>query len=86
MSLDGDVGRRVAEIVRNLGYAGEMHGGLSLGAGGLGFDSIAVAELFLACEERFGIPLAAGLLAGEMPTLAGLVGHVERSLPPSLDR
>jgi acyl carrier protein len=53
---------------------------LPLGAGGLGLDSIAAVELLLACERRFGVPLAADLLAGPPLTVGRLVAHL-RSAP-----
>jgi acyl carrier protein len=49
---------------------------LRLGSGGLGLDSIALVELLLDCEQRFGIPRPAGLLAGEPLTVGLLVDHV----------
>jgi acyl carrier protein len=47
-----------------------------LGAGGLGLDSIALAELLLECEARFGLATAAELLAGPLLTARRLVAHV----------
>jgi acyl carrier protein len=49
---------------------------LRLGAGGLGLDSISLAELLLDCQRRFGIPSPVELLAGPPLTLGGLVAHV----------
>jgi acyl carrier protein len=49
---------------------------LPLGAGGLGLDSIALAELLLECEARFGLATAAELLAGPPLTVGRLVAHV----------
>jgi len=49
---------------------------LPLGTGGLGFDSIALAELLLECEARFGLATAAELLAGPPLTVGRLVAHV----------
>jgi acyl carrier protein len=56
---------------------------LRLGPGGLGLDSIAVVELLLDCERRFGIsPM--GLLDGAPLTVgrlvAGLRLHLEMTL------
>ena len=48
---------------------------LRLGAGGLGLDSIAMVELLLDCERRFGVP-AAGLLEGAPLTVGRLIAHV----------
>ena len=53
-------------------------GGLSddapLGEGGLGLDSIAVVELLLDFEERWGIS-AQPLIEGPAPRVADVVGH-----------
>ena len=49
---------------------------LRLGTGGLGLDSISLAELLLDCQRRFGIPRPVELLAGPPLTLGGLVAHV----------
>jgi len=49
---------------------------LPLGTGGLGLDSIALAELLLECEARFGLATAAELLAGPPLTVGRLVAHV----------
>jgi acyl carrier protein len=54
----------------------ELPGELRLGAGGLGMDSIALVELLLECEERFGIPRPVELLEGEPLTVGRLVAHV----------
>jgi acyl carrier protein len=54
----------------------ELPGDLRLGPGGLGLDSIALVELLLECEQRFGIPRPVGLLEGEPLTIALLVDHV----------
>lgn len=49
---------------------------LRLGAGGLGLDSIALVELLLECEQRFGAPMAAELLEGPPLTLGHLLARV----------
>lgn len=54
---------------------------LPLGAGGLGLDSIAVVELLLACEQRFGVPPDAELLAGAPVTLGRLLAHLRSAAP-----
>jgi acyl carrier protein len=49
---------------------------LRLGAGGLGLDSIALVELLLECEERFGLPRSTGLLESDEPLTVGrLLAH-----------
>ena len=55
---------------------------MPLGQGGLALDSIAIVEVLLACEERFGIVIATELLAGEPLTVARLARRVQRSLVP----
>jgi acyl carrier protein len=60
----------------------ELPAELPLGAGGLGLDSIAVAELLLACERRFGVAPGAELLAGPALTVGGLLAHLRAAAPP----
>jgi acyl carrier protein len=49
---------------------------LPLGAGGLGLDSIRMVEVLLACEEQFGVALAAELLDGKPLTVGRLVDRI----------
>jgi acyl carrier protein len=63
----------------------ELPDDLPLGPGGLGLDSIALVELLLDCEERFGIGGmggSAGLLAGPPLTVDRLVAHVRAAVGP----
>jgi hypothetical protein len=53
---------------------------LPLGAGGLGLDSIAMVELLLDCEARFG-GRATDLLAGEPLTVGRLIAHLRAAGP-----
>lgn len=55
----------------------ELPSGTLLGAEGLGLDSIAIAEVLLGFEERFGIP-AAELLEGEPVTFGRLVRRASK--------
>ena len=55
--------------------SGPLPADLRLGAGGLGLDSIAMVELLLDCERRFGIG-ATGLLEGAPLTVGRLLAHM----------
>jgi acyl carrier protein len=59
---------------------------LRLGAGGLALDSIALVELLLDCERRFGIRAAAELLAGEPLTVGRLADHVRAAVSRAVPR
>ena len=48
---------------------------LPLGSEGLGLDSIAMAEVLLECEQRFGVS-AVGLLDGQTITVSRLMAHI----------
>jgi len=50
--------------------------GMPLGAEGLGLDSIAIVEVLLECEERFGVVLAAELLSSPNLTVDALLERV----------
>ena len=79
-----DVEETVRDLVRSRAPLARAHAGLAdelrLGAGGLGMDSIALAELLLDCERRFGLspaellegpPLTVGLLVARVRAVAG---------------
>ena len=73
----------VQDIVRSRAsriVAGDpLPGDAVLGADGLGLDSIAIAEVLLECEHRFGVNVLA-LLEGEPLTVTRLVTHLIASL------
>jgi acyl carrier protein len=52
-----------------------LPGHLLLGAGGLGLDSIAMVELLLDCEQRFGVDTTE-LLEGAPLTMGRLLAHI----------
>lgn len=84
MGADTAAARAVRELLRSRLPRAAREGAalpdeLRLGPGGLGLDSIALVELLLECEQRFGEPLAAELLAGEPLTVGRLVERVERA-------
>ena len=53
---------------------------VTLGSDGLGLDSIAIAEVLLDCQRRFGVSVT-GLLEGEPLTLRRLVAHLQQETP-----
>jgi len=63
-----------------LAGSGALPEDLRLGAGGLGLDSIAMVELLLDCERRFGIS-ATGLLEGPVITVGRLIAHARAAVP-----
>lgn len=50
-----------------------------IGAAGLGLDSVAIVELLVACEERFGLAFPDDLLDARPLTVGTLVAHLERA-------
>jgi acyl carrier protein len=50
---------------------------LPLGADGVGLDSIALVELLLECETRFGV--SASELLGEPLSIGRLIEHLEQA-------
>jgi acyl carrier protein len=58
----------------------ELPENLLLGPGGLGLDSIALVELLLDCEYRFGLAGSAELLAGPPLTVDLLVAHIRAAV------
>jgi acyl carrier protein len=57
----------------------ELHADTPLGSGGLGLDSIALVEVLLECEDRFGVEVAAEALAQSALTV-GLLLETIRAL------
>ncbi|MCC6621933.1 MAG: acyl carrier protein [Deltaproteobacteria bacterium] len=53
------------------------------GAGGLGFDSVRLVELLLACEDELGVALPVEEVLRDAPLTVGrLVAFVERQAAP----
>lgn len=48
----------------------------TLGSGGIGLDSISLAEVLLDCQQKFNVSVTS-LLEGEPLTLRRLVAHLE---------
>jgi acyl carrier protein len=68
---------RVAEGVHDILHARnghiELSPDLSLGASGVGLDSIAIVEVLLECEELFGVAIAGDALALPSLTVGSLI-------------
>ena len=83
MSATVSIDSIVQDIVRarasRIATGDALPSDVSLGAEGLGLDSIAIAEVLLDCEQRFGVS-AISLLEGEPLTLTRLVAHLSGSL------
>ncbi|MEA2600259.1 MAG: hypothetical protein QOF89_1251 [Acidobacteriota bacterium] len=84
MKTGTDIEEAVLDLLRSrapLAWGGALPDELRLGTGGLGLDSIAMVELLLDCERRFGITVAAELLEGAPLTVGRLIAHVRGTLP-----
>ena len=83
MSATTSIDSIVQDIVRarasRIVASGELPGNVALGADGLGLDSIAIAEVLIECEHRFGVSVIA-LLEEEPLTLRRLVAYLTGSL------
>ncbi|HEX7679335.1 MAG TPA: phosphopantetheine-binding protein [Thermoanaerobaculia bacterium] len=64
---------------RNQGV--ELRSETRLGGGGLGLDSIALVEVLLQCEDRFGVEIAAQVLSQSPLTVGLLVQHIRAPGP-----
>jgi acyl carrier protein len=84
MSATQSIHTIVRDIVRVHAARGVAFDELShdapLGADGLGLDSIAIAEVLLDCQQRFGVSVME-LLEQEPLTLRRLVQHLEQETP-----
>jgi acyl carrier protein len=54
---------------------------VAMGSGGVNLDSIALVEVLLECEDRFGVSIAAELLDRPSLTVGMLVERIEALLP-----
>jgi acyl carrier protein len=63
----------VVSILGRRGNGAELHDTLPLGSNGLGLDSVAIVEVLLECEERFGVVIAAELLGQAEPLTVGAI-------------
>ena len=81
MTATQTIARIVHDIVRSHASrkmaVDELEHDVALGADGLGLDSIAIAEVLLECQQRFGVSVTQ-LLEREPLTLQLLVAHVEQ--------
>jgi acyl carrier protein len=79
MSATASIDIIVQDIVRarasRIAMGDAVPGDVALGAEGLGLDSIAIAEVLLDCEHRFGVSVIS-LLEGEPLTVRRLVAHL----------
>jgi acyl carrier protein len=69
-----DIAEEVRALLRARAPLGVLSDDVYLGSEGLGLDSIAIAEVLLDCEERWGVD--AEELLGERITVGALIGHV----------
>jgi acyl carrier protein len=78
MKSDAETAEEVREALRRRAplAGGDLPDELPLGPGGLGLDSIALVELLLDCERRFGPIPTADLLEGPPLTVGLLVAQV----------
>jgi len=75
-----EVRRAIVEIAQGHCSEDTLHDELSLSAGGLGLDSIAVAELLVVLSERLGASLAGVLEGPESPTVGELIEHARAAV------
>lgn len=71
--MPADVVERVHAILRARNHHLELLPDLSLGAGGLNLDSIALVEVLLECEDAFGVMLGTEVLAASPLTVGRLI-------------
>jgi acyl carrier protein len=80
MSVRSPVISSVIEIiVARTAVAIDADEDVQLGCNGLGLDSIAIAEVLLDCERRFGVRMT-DLLGGDAITIGRLTEHIEQNL------
>jgi acyl carrier protein len=75
-----DVTAGVYAILDARNHGVELRAETPLGSGGLGLDSIAIVEVLLECEDRFGVEVAAGILAQSPLTVGLLIERIDEFL------
>lgn len=75
-----DVAAIVREIIAKHASTSGFDDDTRLGGDGLGLDSIAMAEVLIDCEQRFGIEIA-DLLGGEAVTIRRIVDRIAAAAP-----
>jgi acyl carrier protein len=83
---EADVTAEVRRLVSRFAPSGtpeeRLGADVPLGARGLGLDSVAIVELLVACEKRFGIRFPGELLEGGPLTIGRLARHLEECCGP----
>ncbi|HYO79001.1 MAG TPA: phosphopantetheine-binding protein [Thermoanaerobaculia bacterium] len=74
-----DVAATVREIVAAHAPSKAVGDATPLGGDGAGLDSIALAEVLLGCEQRFGVEVAS-LLGHDALTIERLARHIDAQL------
>lgn len=80
MTSDG-VKDQVQAILRARNAEVPLDAEVALGSGGVNLDSIALVEVLLQCEDRFGVSIAAEMLERPSLTVGMLVERIEALLP-----
>jgi len=82
------IAERVRHLVARQMPAGcdiaSCHDDLSLGASGVGLDSVAMVELVLACEREFTVRLPSDVIEATALTIESLTVAIERALPRAM--
>jgi len=86
LDVDGNAREREAELVRQLVRSlapswtiQNVNYHTPIGPSGLGLDSVAIVELLVACEERFGVAFPDQLLDVHPLTIGTLVRHLDEA-------
>ena len=76
-----DLTAMVRGIVAKHAPAAALEDDTPLGGDGIGLDSIAIAEVLIDCESRFGVEIA-DLLGGEPVTIRRIVQRLGAAAAP----
>jgi acyl carrier protein len=76
-----DLTATVRGIVAKHAPAAALDDDAPLGGDGIGLDSIAIAEVLIDCESRFGVEIA-DLLGGEPVTIRRIVERLGAAVAP----
>lgn len=81
MEIEAEVRRLVRRHAPALAADRVLADDVPLGEGVLALDSVALVELLLECESRFGVPVAEELLERRPLTIGVLADHLRRKCP-----
>lgn len=78
-AIDASIRNLIARHRGTVDEASALNPDLSLGPEGVGFDSVALVEMLLTCEQMFGVRLPADVFERQALTIRSVGDAIERA-------